>query len=549
VRMNAESLGHQANTTDGSVALQKSVAPVGAVTTPINSGAAATNVKYVEVDGVPVFWVEASGPTTAGLVFRVGQLDEPPRWRGLTHLVEHLAIAAVPKSYVEFNGETGPATTSFYATGTADEVATYLTTIAHCVTNWSAERVAAEQLVLQAEQCTRGVGGLASIAMRARFGLSGYALMSQPEFGILEELPPQIVRQWSNEWFHRGNAAVWVHGPAPTTLRLNALKSPEPHMHSRRPAHLGTKRAQGPIRLMHPVSGVYAIAQVPQSTALEALCVIVSDELFSRLREAQGISYSPSMCALTIDGNAALAVLQCDSKPEHAITVEYATVRILEEIAEGQISPEAITNCLNRLRRNAAVNTSTGLGEAKRAAESYLFNVPFVPIEQQLASPPTAQEISEAAASVLYEAVWVTMDELNDRRIDTYELEDDEPVAGERHRSLDGDDMTPVLIIGDEGVTIEREECIRSIRFDDLAVALVYLDRGVVLLSRSGRTMAIHPLWWEGISGQLESLISRLPTRCVIARKVKLRDDTPTPLPAVEAEPHKRARLLSKLRK
>src|SRR5262245_61463032 len=77
-----------------------------------------------EVGGVPVYW-EAGMPDTqfsAGLLFRVGFSDETLRTRGLTHLVEHLALPAASRSAVDFGGEVDGTTTLFWFAGERTEV-------------------------------------------------------------------------------------------------------------------------------------------------------------------------------------------------------------------------------------------------------------------------------------------------------------------------------------------------------------------------------------------------------------------------------------------
>ena len=49
-------------------------------------------IKHLDVDGVPTLLAPTTGPMHAGLVFRVGQADETLARKGITHLVEHLAL-------------------------------------------------------------------------------------------------------------------------------------------------------------------------------------------------------------------------------------------------------------------------------------------------------------------------------------------------------------------------------------------------------------------------------------------------------------------------
>lgn len=65
------------------------------------------------VDGnVPAFWTESGDEMTAGLVFRVGMADEQLARRGITHLIEHLALYPLgPSARMHYNGQVDAVTT------------------------------------------------------------------------------------------------------------------------------------------------------------------------------------------------------------------------------------------------------------------------------------------------------------------------------------------------------------------------------------------------------------------------------------------------------
>ena len=64
-------------------------------------------IRRLDVDGVPVLLGPTAGPMQAGLVFRVGFADEPLARRGITHLLEHLALYPLGLGDYHFNGTTG----------------------------------------------------------------------------------------------------------------------------------------------------------------------------------------------------------------------------------------------------------------------------------------------------------------------------------------------------------------------------------------------------------------------------------------------------------
>ena len=59
------------------------------------------------IDGVPTIFAPGRGNLmTAGLVFRVGWADESLATRGITHLIEHLALFGLGAVDAHHNGET-----------------------------------------------------------------------------------------------------------------------------------------------------------------------------------------------------------------------------------------------------------------------------------------------------------------------------------------------------------------------------------------------------------------------------------------------------------
>src|SRR4051812_47519395 len=76
----------------------------------------------IEVDGVPVFWQEAPGPLSAGLVFGCGTRDETFMTIGVTHLV----MTAMPRVHHDHNAAVDLLTTEFFVTGRPDQVVAFL---------------------------------------------------------------------------------------------------------------------------------------------------------------------------------------------------------------------------------------------------------------------------------------------------------------------------------------------------------------------------------------------------------------------------------------
>ncbi len=82
--------------------------------------AAGRPINRAEREGLRVYWTDTGGAFRAMLAFRVGFADEPLPLRGISHLVEHLAISPKRRLY-QFNGWAGIATTGFWAEGRPEE--------------------------------------------------------------------------------------------------------------------------------------------------------------------------------------------------------------------------------------------------------------------------------------------------------------------------------------------------------------------------------------------------------------------------------------------
>src|SRR6476620_3926655 len=79
------------------------------------------------VDGVPVYWTDATtAPPTIALIFRVGFVYEAFGHRGVTHLVEHLALNGLRGAPYSFNGYVTSTTTVFTASGNAEDVVAFV---------------------------------------------------------------------------------------------------------------------------------------------------------------------------------------------------------------------------------------------------------------------------------------------------------------------------------------------------------------------------------------------------------------------------------------
>ncbi len=83
------------------------------------------SVVETEIGGIPVLFAQRDdGVCSAGLVFRVGGADEHLAVRGVTHLVEHLALRAAGLPPAHVRDGLSDLVTRFSVTGTPEQVTT-----------------------------------------------------------------------------------------------------------------------------------------------------------------------------------------------------------------------------------------------------------------------------------------------------------------------------------------------------------------------------------------------------------------------------------------
>jgi hypothetical protein len=240
------------------------------------------------VDGVPVYASGFStGPQTLALVFRVGVVDETLGRRGVTHLVEHLALQGLRGAPYPFNGMVRRAITVFAASGSPDELVAFATAVCHGLRNLPLDRLRQEVQVLTTESQRRAVP-VADQMLSMHCGYARYGCTAMPELG-LARLREADVASWAAATFTRENAAIWIMGSVPEGLAVNLpagdrLEIPEPTQI----ASLGRS-----VWVPGPPGRVVLSALTDWSLALTAGAQACQHRLMDQLRFEKGISYAP----------------------------------------------------------------------------------------------------------------------------------------------------------------------------------------------------------------------------------------------------------------
>ncbi len=266
---------------------------------------------------VPVVWAPVEGPHTVGLSFRVGIADEPLPVRGVTHLIEHLALSGLDVDF-PFNGATGPDITTFTARGSETEMRHFVASVTSALAGLPADRVATEARVLEAEAQQRGRSTTA-LSAQILLGNRRHGLLDAPELGLVTPDARRLA-WWAGHWFNRANLVCWSTGPTPFAFELDALPA-------------GTR---APLRSVRPeldegrhvfherVDGLSVAAIVPDAGAVGVTAAVLQRRLFEELRERRGLVYGVHVRPMRLDLDRAMLQITSDAADAQ-----------LDDVAEG----------------------------------------------------------------------------------------------------------------------------------------------------------------------------------------------------------------------
>lgn len=361
--------------------------------------------KYL-VDGLPVFHIERPGPTTIGLVFRVGQADESLAQRGLTHLIEHLALANVDGLF-SFNGQVDSVFTTFVARGVADEVSEFIESVTQALAYLPYDRLAIEAQVLRTEGGSRATTSGEQYVRSLLFGPSGYGLGGYPELAM-ENLDSDDLRERLEQWrvarFTRDNAAVWITGQLPSSLNLAALPPGTAH---RAPAPRPVIDPNAHI-VDVPMNTVMLSSVMPRAIAARLLLWVLERRVRDRLRHQDGISYSITTRSENLGAHHTFCALQADCLPEYAEAAIHVVRSELQDLAQNGPSRAELSRYVERSARYFD-DPANAAKEVAELAQDHLVGYPHRGPERFVAAASQIEpsQVSGAASQLLRRAFWL----------------------------------------------------------------------------------------------------------------------------------------------
>ncbi|MEH0971724.1 insulinase family protein [Micromonospora sp. CPCC 205546] len=496
-------------------------------------------IQELDVDGVPTLLAPTGGPMRAGLTFRVGTADETLARSGITHLLEHLALAPLGLADYHVNGATAPVFTTFHMQGSAQDIATFLTSVCANLTDLPTGRLDVEKEILRTEHSSRGTAAVDDIPLW-RHGARDFGITSYPEWG-LGALTADDLRQWAARWFTRENAVLWIAGKAvPAGLRLTlpaGVRQPVPAVSSALP--------QTPAYFVGGSRAVVLDAVVRRRTAASVFAGVLERELYRALRQDGGLSYQTTAgYEPRGDGHATLRAL-ADALPEKQDAVLGGFVDTLAKLRVGRIEQADLDAVV------AKREDFLGTAEVDAARlPSYAFNV--LTGERNLTVDEHRAELKavdtddvhevarEALAGALlmvpegHRADWAGFAAAPTRSADT--------VAGTAYREKEGDGE---LHVGVDGVSWLGHGGPLTVRYAECALMLAWPDGARQLIGDDAISMRIEPTMFDLHPGAIRVIDSQVPADRQVVMPARDPDRIPQPRAAAAGagrrEPVKRS--------
>ncbi len=457
------------------------------------------NLEETTIDGVYTLFVERDDPRThVGLVFRVGQADESLAVRGLTHLVQHLALHEVSGGTVHDHGSTGVMHTEFLASGANEEVAEFLNAVVAALREPPTHLLGSVREVLEAEDVATDRSARRSAAVR--HGAQGHGLESYPELG-LPGLGEVDVATWASVAFTRGNAVLWVAGRhLPRGLDLEL---PDGTLVEAPP--LPGVLARTPAWYLDPGSGeVELTALLPRTPAADLTATLLERAVRRETATREPIADDVRLSCAPRDLDTQVMTLLVRGRPEVAPALIGSVVDAMAALRWGIPAAdelaEAREEVLDRLEGEDAV-----LENLSRLAVGALLgdNPSRRPDPAHALSTVTEEEVRGVAEHMHRSALvrapdpglsWAGFAEVPSGS--TWSVEGQELLA------VDGTDE--VLVLGDEGVTRHSGFRKASVRYGDVALLQRFGDGGRWLTGRDGTEVRVEPRLFDIPKDSLE---------------------------------------------
>ncbi|WP_328470780.1 insulinase family protein [Actinoplanes sp. NBC_00393] len=482
-------------------------------------------IHYYDVDGLPVLYTATDGPLHAGIAFRVGLADEPLARRGLTHLVEHLALNFRGVADNHSYSTVGDEITYFHIGGSETEVVQFLNGVCAALSDLPVHRLPIEKDILRVEQHSQQVAVDEMLALH-RHGARDFGMRGYLEMG-LSNITPEVLRAWTARFFNRANAAVWISGrtlPAGLQLTLpGGYRQPVPAASSalpERPAHLS-----GPPGLLT------WNAVVRRRPAAAVFAGVLQRAMFRSLRQQAGISYTVAAGHDTRGDGTTVLTATADALPAKQSAVVGGFVDVMASLRYVGADPAEVTAVVGQRCESIADAARQGTLLPGLVCD-LLTGQPVRDAEQQLAETRavTAEEVREVAAEAWADGLLMAPAEANAAWTGLVPVPTRSPfaVTGTAYPAIADDEIR--LVVGRPGISLVSgdSDCV-TVRFDECAAMLAHADGGRRLIGNDGLTVPIEPTLFENGTAVVAQVDARIHPDLRIDLPARDAEDIPQP--------------------
>jgi hypothetical protein len=464
-------------------------------------------IERADVDGVSALLVPGSGPTRAGLAFRVGFVDEPLARRGITHLVEHLALYSAGVADFQYNGATGVEFTVFQMHGGEEDVAGFLGGVCSSLRDLPLHRLATEKDLLRAEASGRG-GRVAEDLPMWRHGARDYGMPSYPEWG-LSAITEDELRAWVARYFTKENAVLWVTGPGDRVaagLKLDLPSGerwPLPTPSSALP--------ETPAYFAGPGRMLVWDALVPRGAAAWVFADVLERALRRELRQERGLSYLVRTDYETLGAERAVVTAVADALPGKQGEVVGAFTEVLARMRAGRIRSADLAAVVKQRIEDldeAGRRGATAPGQAL----NLLVGAPVRDVTDVIEEIRTVTVAGLAGIADAASAAGLLQTPGSPAKGYAPAPDssgDGEAVGGTSYASLDDPDES--LVIGPEGVSLVTAGSTASVRFDACSIVLAWPDGARHFVGHDALLVAVEPSLYAGAGEAMPWLDERIP--------------------------------------
>lgn len=459
------------------------------------------------VDGVPVYVAHrGDGPCAGGVLFRVGMVDEEPRWRGASHLVEHLVLAPLAGRTSHYNGETTIDTTGFHIQGTSTEVVDFLGQVCASLAHLPTADLEKEKSILRTEEAGRSRSVTDSLGI-FRFGARSYGRSALPEWGV-PGLGAEDLRRWVQHYFTSGNAVCWiVADDLPAGLRL-VLPQGE-----RRPAPPPTSALPQTPAYYAGGSGLIAWSSVVErSTASVVLAQMVRRDLFRSLRTEAGLSYDVNGAYQPRSGDVADLLLSADALEEKQDAALGTFLRALTRMKVGRLEAEDLEAV--RTER-LALYERADLQRLTLGTRAYdaLIGYPRTPATELVAElrALTLADVAAVGQRAYATGLLRVPAGRGAENAGFVRAPDTSPTGVDGQRYTGHQDPAVTMTVGPFGVSWSNGERFATVPYADCEALLVYPDGARQLVGGDGMNVAVEPNLYAGLAAAVPMIDAAVP--------------------------------------